>query len=278
MNIAIDLGGTSIRAAKVSDDGIIEVQCSEPCHATGSEQDVLDQIFRLTESLGTEGVDGIGIGVPSVVDTERGIVYNVTGIPSWKEVHLKEKLSQRFGLPVAVDNDSNCFALGVARFDVGRGRKDLVCITLGTGVGSCLVIDGRLYHGRNCGAGEIGSIRYLDRDYEYYCSSRYFKGLGTTGKDAATAARAQDPAALKLWADFGIHIGHLVETVQYAYDPSMIVLGGSIAKAFELFRPSMEETIRNFPYPESIRNLTVTCARLDNPALLGASVLFREQQ
>ena len=99
MRIAIDLGGTNVRVATVLPGGQVERIISEPCRSRGSEEEVLNHIYRMIDELMTPEVDGIGIGVPSVVDTDKGIVYNVVGIPSWKEVHLKEKLADRYGRP-----------------------------------------------------------------------------------------------------------------------------------------------------------------------------------
>ena len=273
MRIAIDLGGTNVRVATVLSDGSFGRILSEPCLSSGSEEEVLGQLYRLIDALFCPEVDGIGIGVPSVVDTDRGIVYNVVGIPSWKEVHLKDKLEARYHVPAEVDNDCNCFALGVTRFGKDGPHKEAFCVTLGTGVGGSLVIDGHLYRGRNAGAGEIGSIPYLDKDYEYYCSSRFFVGKGTTGKDVAVAAAGGDPSALAVMDEFGGHMGKLVQMIMFAYDPSVIILGGSIAKAFSLYSEPMWRMIREFPYPKSVENLNLFATDLDNPGILGAALL-----
>ena len=111
----MDLGGTNVRAGLVKDGRIVRL-LSEPCKADRPEGEVVDQIASLIGKLITPDVARIGIGVPSVVDAARGIVYNVVGIPSWREVYLKDLLEKRFGVPVYVNNDCNCFALGVSRF------------------------------------------------------------------------------------------------------------------------------------------------------------------
>lgn len=273
MRIAIDLGGTNVRVATVLPGGQVERIISEPCRSKGSEEEVLEHIFSLIDELMTPEVDGIGIGVPSVVDTDKGIVYNVVGIPSWKEVHLKDRLEERYHIPASVDNDCNCFALGVTSFGRGQGYKEAFCVTLGTGVGGSLVIDGQLYRGRNAGAGEIGSIPYLDRDYEYYCSSRFFVGKGTSGKEAAVAAANGDPEALKIMDEFGVHVGKLVQMIMFAYDPAVIILGGSISKAYPLFCDAMWKEIKNFPYPKSVGNLEIFQSEQVHAAFLGAANL-----
>lgn len=122
-------------------------------------------------------VAGIGVGVPSVVDSEEGIVYNVANIPSWAEVPLKRLLQERFSVPVYINNDSNCFALGVKLFGEGRKYRNLVGMTIGTGVGTGIIINGELYSGQNTGAGEIGSLPYLSHDFEHYCSSGFLSDI-----------------------------------------------------------------------------------------------------
>lgn len=272
MNIAVDLGGTNVRAGLVDGDRIVRL-LSEPCLAKGSEEDVLRQIFSMISSLMGADVEGIGVGVPSVVDVEKGIVYDVIGIPSWKEVHLKELLEARFGLPAYVNNDCNCFALGVSRYGEAKGYREAVGVTLGTGVGSSLVINGSLYCGHNTGAGEIGNIPYLDRDYEYYCSSRFFAGKGTSGRKAELDALAGNEVALGLMDEFGMHVGRLVKVIIYAFDPHIIVFGGSIAKAFNLFRASLYNELETFPYRKSLERLQICRSMTPDIGILGASSL-----
>ena len=272
MIIAIDLGGTKIRAGLVDGSSVHDI-IQVPCNASGSEQDVLEQLYSLIDRLLSPEVTAIGVGVPSVVDAARGIIYDVVAIPSWKEVHLKEILQKRYGIPVCVDNDCNCFALGVARYGEARGYDDAVCVTLGTGVGSGIIIGGKLYRGVNTGAGEIGSAPYLDRDYEYYCSSRFFEGKGTTGKAASESAAGGDPAALAIMSEFGRHVGRLVELILFAYDPQAVVFGGSIANAFDLFSKSMYDELAGFPYSKSVAGLKIHRCQTDHIGLFGAAAI-----
>lgn len=268
--IGIDLGGTNVRAGLVNASGEIVRQDSVPCNSGGTEDEVLGQIFALVDGLDSPEVGGIGIGVPSVVDAEKGIVYNAANIPSWKEVHLKEILEKRYGKKVEVNNDCNCFSLGVSRFGEAKGKGSVVCATLGTGVGSTLVIDGKVFNGHNTGAGEIGSIPYLEHDYEYYCSSRFFIDAGTTGKEAA--AKGPGP----LWDRFGAHVGNLVKLILFAFDPEMIVLGGSIAKAYGHFEESMWKTVETFPYPATVKRLRIVPTAMESAGLIGAACLVMD--
>lgn len=272
MIIAIDLGGTKIRAGLI-DGGNISQIIYEPCRADGSEEDVLNQLFSMIDSLMCPGVTAIGIGVPSVVDAAQGIVYDVVAIPSWKEVHLKDILESKYGMPAFVDNDCNCFAIGVARYGEAKPYANSVCITLGTGVGAGIIIDHKLYRGSNTGAGEIGGLPYLDKDYEYYCSSRFFEGLGTTGKDVCIACAGGEREALGIMDTFGGHVGKLMNMVLYAYDPDAIILGGSIANAFEYFKDPMYREIARFPYRKTAESIRVIRCGTEYVGLFGAAAI-----
>ncbi|MEG0806901.1 MAG: ROK family protein [Alistipes sp.] len=271
MEIGVDLGGTNVRVGRVDQGQVVEL-LSESCKANAPKQVVVDQIITMIERLITPNVDRIGVGVPSIVDTDKGIVYNVISIPSWDEVPLKSIIEERFGISTSINNDCNCFALGICHFGEGRGYKDVVCVALGTGVGAGVVINHKLYSGHNTGAGEIGSVQYLDKDYEYYCSSRFFIGRGTSGKGAYDKAIAGDREALALWQEFGTHIGNLVMAILYTYDPQAIVFGGSIANAYNLFAESMNRQLGEFPYPQNIEKLKICTSSINNITLLGSTV------
>jgi glucokinase len=273
MKIGIDLGGTNVRAGVVKQGEVIKKRC-EPCKAGMPEQDVLNHLKEMIAALLVPGVKSIGIGVPSVVDVEKGIVYNVANIPSWEEVPLKAILEEEFHLPVAVNNDCNCFALGEYCFGTGKRYQNMVCLALGTGVGAGIIINGALYNGNNAGAGEIGCLPYLEHDYEYYCSGQFFlKEHGMTGKEAFEKGCAGDPQALHAWNEAGSHIGNLIKAVLFTYDPQAVILGGSIANAFGLFHGSLCESLKSFPYPGTVERLKIMYSEKEDVALLGAAML-----
>ena len=271
MKIGIDLGGTNFRAGLVDGERLIKKEVV-PC-PKGTEKEVNDTLLSLVGRMMTEEVTSIGVGVPSVVDREKGIVYHVTNIPSWEEVPLRQIMEDAFHRPVFVNNDANCFALGVHVFGEGRPYKNMVGLTVGTGIGAGLIIHGRLYNGHNTGAGEVCALPFKEKDYEYYCASRFFHDYHTTGKTLAEDAQRGDPAALDIWRVFGDYMGSLMQAVMYAYDPEAIFLGGGITDAFEFFQEAMMTRLREFPYPESVNRLHIAPSHLDNAALLGAAML-----
>lgn len=273
MKIGIDLGGTNVRVGIVHNGEIIR-SISEPCRADRPEREVLDHLISMIRELKTDQVESIGIGVPSVVDAQQGVVYNVANIPSWVKVPLKTILEEEFRIPVAVNNDCNCFALGEYKFGEGVGYKDLVCVALGTGVGAGIIIDGQLYNGQNTGAGEIGCLPYLAHDYEYYCGSAFFsKENNLTGKEAFQMGLQKEAHALELWRQIGAHIGNLMKAILFMYDPQVIILGGSISNAYPFFSSAMFENMKDFPYPETLERIRIATSRKENIALLGASEL-----
>lgn len=273
MKIAIDLGGTNVRIGQVSDGEVIK-KISKPGPSKLSCDEGVLYLASLIEEMMEPTVRSIGIGVPSVVDAEHGIVYNVANIPSWECVPLKEMLEERFRIPVNVNNDANCFALGEYAFGEGKPYKNMLGITIGTGVGAGIIINGQLYNGENTGAGEIGSLPYLAYDFEHYCSSGFFTRYhNITGKEAGLKAQEGDVRALEIWNEFGEHFGNLMKAVMFAYDPQAVVLGGGISEAFPFFEKSMRKTIQSFPYSESVKKICILVTRNENISLLGASAL-----
>ena len=272
--LTIDLGGTNIRAAKIS-NGCILAHHSMPCKAQGTQQEVLEQVYLLIDRLIDTSVEGIGIGIPSIVDTAQGIVYDVVNIPSWREVPLRACLQERYHCNVQVDNDVNCFILGETHFGCVRGLKDVVGLTLGTGVGAGIVINGALYRGLKAGAGEVGCLPYLDSCYETYCSSGFFTLHHTTGALLARQAEAGEAEARRLWGEFGFHLGKLLQAVFYTYAPQAVVIGGGIAASSSLFDESMRTSLHDgFTYPNELAEARIHFSTLEHCNLLGAACLF----
>ena len=248
MTIGVDLGGTNIRAG-IESGGNIFNQRKELLHANGSLSETLTQVIEFIRPLVSADIKGIGIGVPSVVDVERGIVYNVTNIPSWLRVPLKDILEDEFEIPVCVNNDVNCFTLGEYQFGLAKGMKHIVGVSAGTGLGAGIIINHHLFNGNNCGAGEIGLLPYLDHNVEYYASGNLFRAVfNTTAEAAHHRAALGNAEAIRHWNEFGVHMAEALKCVILAYDPEAIVLGGSLSKAYDYFNDSMRNTLKDIPF------------------------------
>lgn len=276
MTIGIDIGGTNLRAG-IEEQGLITSQNKALLQEKESLDSTLNQVFDLIRPLINPDVKGIGIGVPSVVDVEKGIVYNVTNIPSWVEVPLKDILEKEFNLPVFINNDVNCFTLGEYWFGEAKGYKSIVGMAIGTGLGAGIIVNDHLYIGNNCGAGEIGLLPYLEKTLEYFASGNFFPTFyDTTAHEAYDAALMGDKLSLIQWDRFGHHIGMAVQIVVYTYDPQAIVIGGSVAKAYKFFQESMFNTLQSFTFPQSIKRLKILPSKNENIALLGAAALVHQ--
>jgi glucokinase len=276
MTIGVDLGGTHIRAG-IENGGNVFNPRKEIFRTDRSLEETITQLIEFVRPLVRAEVRGLGIGVPSVVDIEKGIVYNVTNIPSWEQVPLKDILEQEFRIPVSVNNDVNCFTLGEHQFGLLRGMKHVVGVSSGTGLGAGIIINNQPFYGNNCGAGEIGLLPYLDHNIEYYASGNLFRAyFNMTAEEAHQRALAGDAKALGYWKEFGIHMAEALKCVVYAYDPEAIVLGGSLSKAFNLFRDNMNATLKDFTYPESMKRLKIFQSQNENITLLGAAAMVRQ--
>ena len=171
MTLGIDLGGTNLCLGLVDNGKVIRMTSVPSFDRSFTLEQTLEYLADQISAVFTEGVEKIGIGVPSVVDVNKGIVYDAANIPSWKEVHLKEFLEGRFGVPVYINNDANCYAMGAYGLYPEDARPEtLVTVTLGTGMGIGIVDHGRLVCGVNCGAGELGYLDYNGGCLEEFCS------------------------------------------------------------------------------------------------------------
>jgi glucokinase len=272
MRIGIDLGGTTVRAGLV-EDRAVRVVHEAPTPADGTQDEVLEQIYGLLDRLPVGGVESIGAGVPSMVDVETGVVYDVQNIPSWTEVPLGAQLEARYDVPVHVQNDANCFALAEYHYGSGQGQSPMIGLIVGTGCAGGIIVNGELLSGRNCGAGEFGTAPYRDGIYEEYCAGLFFEQHDTTGKAAFERAKAGDAAAQALFEELGTHLGRALTSVLCAVDPACIVMGGSVRHAHPFFEEAMWAELRAFEFPRMVDNLTIRLSELEHAGVLGAAAL-----
>lgn len=275
MILGIDLGGTNLCLGLVDGGKVLRMISVPSFDRSFTLEQTLDYLAEQISAVFDESVEKIGIGVPSVVDVEKGIVYDAANIPSWKEVHLKDFLEARFGVPVNINNDANCYAMGAYGLYPEDARPEtLVTVTLGTGMGIGIVDHGRLMCGVNCGAGELGYLDYNGGCLEEFCSKQFFAKYNADSYELSKAAQAGDESAQAIFNEFGRHLGYAVTLLLYAYDPSHIVLGGGIANALPLFRDAMMETVRKkFPFGANVDKLHVDVQTSGETPIIGASLI-----
>jgi len=276
--IGISFGGKTLVAGKVK-NGNIERSVSKKINNRAAEDEILSEVFGIINEVKDDEVAGIGIGVPSLVDVEKGIVYKVQNIPSWREVHIKEILESHFGLKVYVNNDANCFAIGETYFGKTAAYKNSVGLILGVGVGAGVIFKGHLFSGTNCGAGEFGEIPYRDHNYEHYLSDAYFDyKYGLSASTFFSRANRNDKIALAIFEQYGFDLGNLIKTILFTVDPEIIVIGGPLATAFPYFEKSMWEKVNTFPYKHAISKLKIVATGQKDIAVLGAAALYFDAQ
>lgn len=272
--IGVDLGGTNVRCGLV--EGLeIKKLSSRKIPSAGQQDEVVREILLSLEEVMTSHTAAIGVGVPGILDTKEGIVYDVQNIPSWKEVPLKSILESHFKLPVYMNNDANCFATGEWYYGGGKSSSNLAGLILGTGVAAGLICDNKLYEGRNCGAGEFGMLPYLDHNYEFYCSGNFFSHFHQrSGEDLFRSAQSGEPEALHIFKAYGQHVSAVIKAILYTVDPQTIILGGSVSKAYPFFKESLWAGLQDFAYKPVLRHIRIQASELDHIAVLGAAALY----
>lgn len=272
--IGLDIGGTKIHIGEVQAGKVLnDIKFSTSAGAP--KEQVLEEIVIGIEKIMTKDTAGIGIGVPGLVDEELGVVHNVQNIPSWRKVYLKDHLENHFNKPVYITNDANTFAAGEKMYGKGKNYKNFVGITLGTGLGTGLIINNQVYSGSFSGAGEYGGISYLDKTLEDYCSGKFFQQeMGISGKKVMALAEKGDKIALDTFKKFGVHVGSAIKMMLFSVSPEAVFLGGSISKCYKFFKGSMQETVDEFPYKIITQNLVIEKSAISNGSILGSAALF----
>ncbi len=275
--IGVDLGGTKVQSSRIKGTSVLQTERAL-ISSQGTEDQVVQEVIANISDVFENDIEGIGVGVPGLVDSQ-GILYDIQNIPSWKEVPLKSILEEHFKVPVYINNDANCFALGEKYYGKGRGRKDVMGLIIGTGLAAGIIIDNKLYNGHNCGAGEFGMLPYLDHNYEVYATGQFFPRVHqTTGEAAFKAAEKGDPKALDMFRELGTHIGNCMICILYSLDPEVIILGGSVSKSYQFYKDSLYERLQTFAYSPVVGRLTIEISDDPNIAVLGAAALIHDAQ
>lgn len=271
--IGVDIGATKMHIGLVKGSKVIK-DLVLPTSRNAEKQQIVLELIHGIEKVASSEVSGIGIGVPGLIDEEKGIIYDLSNIPSWKEVFLKQELEEHFKIPVKITNDANTFALGVKKFGKGSPYKNMVGITLGSGFGTGIIINDELYSGTLSGAGELSKIPYLDTTIEDYCSGKFFRTrFGLEGSKVQEMAQRGDQEALKAFSEFGIHVGRAIKTIVHILAPQAVFLGGSITKSFSFFEESLRSEVDSFPLKRIGKQLVLERSNI-NVSILGSAALI----
>lgn len=310
-NIGIDIGGTNVKIAIVDSKGKLAFTETASTRAEMGYEFTIKNIINLIKDsltkseVSIEQVGGIGVGCPGQIDSNNGIVRALPNIPGWVNVPLAKILMDEFDLPAKIDNDVRVATLGEYKFGAGRGYENIVCITVGTGIGSGLILGGRLHRGASLAAGELGHIIVQEhhgeicgcgntgcveavasgpsivKQAELYLmtgKSTKFKELAAgspiTPEIVAEAALQGDGVAIKIFERTGYWIGIALSSVVNLLNPEVIIVGGGVAQAGDLLLDPIRETISKRAMKISAEAVHVIPAQLGNSAgVVGASLL-----
>ena len=309
--VGVDLGGTQIRAALADREGNILRRASCLTLAEEGVEPVMGRIkgaiYEVMGSTDRGQWRGIGFAAPGPLDPWKGVIIDAVNLPGWKNIPLKALMEEEFGLPVVVGNDANSAALAEQRFGAGQGVADLIYITVSTGIGGGVIVDNRLLlgsqglagevghqtveaHGPRCNCGNIGCLEALAAGPAIArCARQLIRtGIGTTIADLVggdldkitakvvnQAAQAGDPIAIELFRQAGFYIGVGIVNLLHLFNPSLIIIGGSVAKAGALLFEPIRATVREramagYPWEDT----PIVPATLgDDVGLLGAVAL-----
>jgi glucokinase len=258
--IGVDVGGTKIAAGLVDEDGRIEQRVEQPTQL-GSQDELLAELDQLIEPLLTDDVAALGFGIPSTIDQRAGRVVSSVHIPL-ADLAFRDRMSERFSLPVGIDNDGNATTIGEWKVGAGRGASHLVMLTLGTGIGGGLILDGKPYRGSVGAGAELGHIvlQYGGEPcggaceghghFELYGSGRAADraaatvlGSGSHARDLVAAARDGNEAALEAMHEIGRRLGAGIGSLVNIFNPELVVLGGGFASALDLLLEPAREVV-----------------------------------
>ncbi len=313
--VGVDLGGTQIRAALADRKGRILQRRSTKTLAEEGPEAVLGRIKRAIREVlpPDERVGAIGIVAPGPLDPWEGVILWAPNLPGWKDVPLKRILEEEFGLPTYVGNDANLAALAEQRFGAGRGVKDLIYITVSTGIGGGIIVDNRLLlgsqgfaaevghqtleaHGPRCNCGNIGclealaagpaiarhAVELIEGGAESLIADLVNGDLSkVTAKEVNEAAQRGDRVAVEVFRRAGFYIGVGIVNLLYLFNPRMIIIGGSVAKAGDLLFEPIRETVNSRISEIYREGLSIVPAALgDDVGLMGALalILWQEEQ
>lgn len=288
--IGIDLGGTNVRVAKVSEKGdILQIESSESYAQEGTKK-VMDNLKSLIAKIDKSDVVGIGIGVPGPVDTRRGVMTMATNLPGFEEYPMAKEIEAEFKLPTYVDNDANVAGLAEALVGAGKGEPIVYYVTHSTGVGGALVVDGKLVSGRYGYAGEVGNI-ILTREGEKInhlnigAAENLFSGTAlvkeaqakldpsiTSAKAIFDKANAGDKVAQEIIDMMAFNFASLLSAIAHVVDPHIFVIGGGVSKSKDYYFDKMANYYNGLVHV-GMRNPTIKRAELSEPGIIGAAML-----
>jgi len=313
-SIGVDLGGTNIVSAIVNCQGKIVSRLKVPTLAERGKEATIKRIIEtiheniVQSTIVLDDIIGIGIGAPGPLDIKRGIINFAPNLPGWIDVPLKKKLKNEFNMKVVLENDANAAAWGERCFGAGQGVDNLVCFTLGTGIGGGIIIDGKIYHGNNYGAAELGHMT-VNKDGprcncgNYGCLEAYSSATGIKNriinrieegikseflnfdddklfeslrlKSIFEAARKGDKLTKGVVEEAISYLGIAIANIANILNPEMVVLVGGITNEGDKLLIPLGEEVKKRAFYSNYKSLKIVIGKLGgNAGVLGAAALL----
>ncbi|MGL5978654.1 MAG: ROK family protein [Erysipelotrichaceae bacterium] len=289
--IGVDLGGTNVRVAKVSEAGDVVQVLKRPSEVDKGRDHVVDTIIELIEQIdGYATCSGIGMGVPGPVDTVEKVMKLATNLPGFAGFKAAERIQNHFGIPTYLDNDANVAGLAEAMVGAGKGLAITYYATISTGIGGALVINNKLVSGVNGYAGEIANI-IVDRNREKVNylnvgaieneasgTALTRKARGVFGDDIRHAgdlfdlARQGNPEAIAMVDAAAYDLAQMFSIIAHVIDPSVFVLGGGVMAAKDVFFDKMVAYFKTMVHTQ-MQDVVFVEAKLEDPGIVGAAML-----
>lgn len=284
--VGIDLGGTAIKLGRFGADGTCHESLSVPTPQPSTPEAVFGVMVEAIAKLDPDNrCLAIGVGTPGPVDAAGRVAKVAINLAGWHDVPLADWLSEKTGKPVILANDANCAGLGEAWLGAGRHFRNLIMLTLGTGVGGAIILDGKLFTGPTGAAGELGLITLNlygpechsgnQGSLEQHVSVQAIqRNTRTTPAELGHAATAGNRQALEFWESYGHQLGAGLASLIYVLGPEAIIIGGGISASSEFFLSSTRSEIERRVLPVCRPNLQLLVAELGNQAgIFGAGKL-----
>jgi len=284
--IGIDLGGTAIKLGRFREDGSCLQSLSVATPQPATPEAVVEVMVEAIASLSApKAIAAIGVGTPGPADAAGRIAIVAINLKDWYNVPLADLLEAKTGYPTAIANDANCAGLGEAWLGAGRHFRHLILLTLGTGVGGAIILDGKLFTGHQGAAGELGLITLNPNgpmcnsgnqgSLEQYLSiGAIRRRTGKEPAELAILAKKGDKFALEFWESYGRDLGSGLASLIYVLTPEAIVIGGGVSASAEFFFPAAWAEIQQRVLPSSRADLHLLPAQLGNQAgMVGAAKL-----
>ncbi|MCL1466819.1 ROK family protein [Argonema galeatum] len=287
--LGIDLGGTAIKLGRFQEDGTCLQSLTVPTPQPATPEAVVEAIAHAVTACGGSEVKAIGLGTPGPADAAGRIARVAINLAGWKDVPLADWLEAKTGLPTILANDANCAGLGEAWLGAGRRFSNMILLTLGTGVGGAIILDGKLFTGHQGAGGELGLIT-LNPDgpecnsgnrgsLEQYVSVQAIRRrTGLEPEELGRRAKAGDRVALEFWESYGRDLGAGLASLIYVLTPEAIIIGGGVSASAEFFFPTAMAEINRRVLASSRALLQLLVAELGNQAgMVGAAKLAWEK-